>query len=55
MVLGRPGVLETDPLGGLHDRDLVHDALVLAAAEVRQHTGAVEQSEFHTAQDVTLR
>ena len=55
MVLGRPGVLETDPLGGLHDRDFVHDALVFAAPEVREDSRTVEESEFHTAQDVTLR
>ena len=50
VVLGRPRVLEADALGGLHDRDLVHDAPVLVAAELREHARAVEQSEFHRRQ-----
>ena len=47
VVLGRPRVLEADPIGGLHDRDLVHDAAMLVARELRQDARAVEQSEFH--------
>ena len=47
VVLGRPRVLEADAVGGLHDRDLVHDAPVLVAVELRQHARAVEESEFH--------
>ena len=39
VVLGRPRVLEADTIGGLHDRNLVHDAPVLVAVELRQaHT-----------------
>ena len=46
-MLGRPRVLEADALGGLHDRDLVHDAPVFVAVELRQHARAVEEPEFH--------
>src|SRR4051794_5852687 len=48
VMFGRPRVLEPDPLSGLHDRDLVHDAPVFVAVEVRQHGRAVEQPEFHS-------
>ena len=34
VVLGRPRVLEADLLGGLHDRDLVHDPPVLVTVEL---------------------
>src|SRR5438094_1010699 len=47
MVLGRPRVLESDAIGGLHDGDLVHDAPMFVAVESRQYARAVEEPELH--------
>src|SRR5258706_7124404 len=46
-MLGRPRVLEADAVGGLHDRDLVHDASMFVAVELRQYARAVEEPELH--------
>src|ERR1700719_1347770 len=46
-MLGRPRVLEARALGGLHDRNLVHDASMFVAVELGQHARAVEEPELH--------
>src|SRR5438309_10843037 len=47
MVLGRPRVLESAAIRGLHDGDLVHDAPMFVAVESRQYARAVEEPELH--------
>jgi hypothetical protein len=47
MMLSCPCVLEADTIGGLYDRNFVHDAPMLVTGELRHYARAIEQAKFH--------